>query len=122
MRVDLHIDRLVLDEAVIGDERPLLVKATLERDLMRLLAAPGTPDALRAVGVVDTLRLAPLPAPTHRQQSLGARVAVAVAQALGVSPTQPSLSTRGGTRQRSRHAAPRQHTGPAREDAARCRR
>lgn len=41
MSIELHIERLVLDEALLGGERAGNVRAALEGELARLLTRPG---------------------------------------------------------------------------------
>jgi hypothetical protein len=83
MSVVLHIERLVLDEALLGGEFAGAVRSGLERELTQLLAQPGSIDMLRRLGAVDTLAPASLPAAGHRQEHLGPRIAEAVKHGLG---------------------------------------
>ena len=55
MSIELHIERLVIDQAVLGVERPADVRAAIERDLARQLAQPEAVDTLRRVGAVSGL-------------------------------------------------------------------
>ncbi|TPG11052.1 hypothetical protein EAH75_08810 [Rhodanobacter glycinis] len=86
MSIVLHIERLVLDEALLGGERTGGVRDALERELTKLLAQSGAVDALRGLGAVAALPPSLLPAATHPQPMLGSRIAAAVQQGLGVPP------------------------------------
>jgi len=83
--IALHIERLVIDEAVLSGERAADVRVLLERELARQLGQPGAVDALRGVGAVAALPPATLPAPVRGQERLGSRLAVAVGQSLGAA-------------------------------------
>jgi hypothetical protein len=84
MSIDLHIERLVIDAALLRGERPAAVRAAIERALTRQLAHPGSIDALRGIGTVASLPSVALPASRHPGQDLGTRVANAVQQRLGL--------------------------------------
>lgn len=84
MRIDVRIERLVLDEALLGGERPAGVRAGLERELARRLATPGALDALRRIGAVEALPPLALPAARGPQEPLGARIAAALGRGLGI--------------------------------------
>ncbi|KAA0068668.1 hypothetical protein [Rhodanobacter sp. T12-5] len=85
MSIVLHIERLVLDEALLGGERNGSVRDALKRELTQRLAQPGAVDALRRLGAVAALPPTTLPLATHPQQTLGSRIATAVQQGLGVA-------------------------------------
>ncbi len=87
MSIELHIERLVLDEALLGGERAGSVRAAIERELTQLLAQPGAVDTLRGLGAVVALPPASLPAATSPHERLGPRIATAVQKGLGISPT-----------------------------------
>ena len=87
MSILLHIERLVLDEALLGGERASSVRHALERELTKLLAQPGAIDTLRGLGAMAALPAAMLPAAMHPQQVLGPRIATAVQQSLGIPST-----------------------------------
>jgi hypothetical protein len=84
MSIVLHIERLVLDEAVLGGERPDKVRAELERELQRQLSAPGVAHALPGIGSVVSLPACGLPDVKRGHGGLGGRIAAAVGQGLGV--------------------------------------
>lgn len=87
MSIVLHIERLVVDEALLGGERAATVPAAIERELGRLLVAPGAAVALRGIGSIASLPPAPLPLGRHPKDQLGTRIATAASQALGVGET-----------------------------------
>ena len=84
MKIHLHIERLVLDASVLGNERAGDVRAALERELGRLLTQPGAVDTLRGMGAISALPTAALPATTHRREHLGSRIASALQSGLGL--------------------------------------
>ena len=86
MSIELHIERLVIDEAALGGERAGRVRAALESELGRLMAQPGTVDALRGLGAVATLPPVTLPTASHLHDRLGVRIAMAVQHGLGIIP------------------------------------
>jgi len=78
VKVALHIERLVLDEALLASESTRGIGALIERELARHLAAPGAAERLGRLGAVDRLR-AP---PAGTRGALGTRVAAAVGESL----------------------------------------
>ena len=84
MSILLHIERLVIDQAVLGAERAGSVRDALERELTQRLMQPGAAGALRSLGAVAVLSPTTLPTAAYRQQTLGPRIATAVQQGLGV--------------------------------------
>ena len=82
MSIELHIERLVIDAAVLGGERAADVRAAIERELAQRLAQPGAIDALRRIGAAGALPPAVLPMAVHPRDRLGVRVASAVQQSL----------------------------------------
>ena len=84
MSIVLHIERLVLDQALLGVERASAVRTEIERELSLRLRQPGAVDALRGMGAVAALPAGTLPAALARER-LGSRVATAVQGSLGVS-------------------------------------
>jgi protein involved in polysaccharide export with SLBB domain len=86
MSIELHIERLVLDEALLGGERGTQVRDAIERELAGLLARPGTIGALRGIGAVAALPPATLQPASQPYDRLGARIAVAVEHGLGITP------------------------------------
>jgi hypothetical protein len=90
MKVMLHIERLVLDEAVLGSEPARDVGASIERELARRFAEPGAAERLARIGAVDRL---PAPASGTRG-ALGTRVASAVGETLAGPPTRGTSERR----------------------------
>jgi hypothetical protein len=88
--IRLHIERLVIDEALLGGERAAAVRTAIERELGRLLAVPDAAVALRGIGSIASLPPASLPLGRQPKDPLGTRVATAVNQALGVGGTPSS--------------------------------
>ncbi|HZX72676.1 MAG TPA: hypothetical protein VFE77_17920 [Rhodanobacter sp.] len=84
MSIVLHIERLVIDEALLGGERAGSVRDALERELTQRLAQPGAVATLRSLGVVAALPPTTLSAVMHPRQTLGPRIAMAVQQGLGI--------------------------------------
>lgn len=90
MRIELHIDRLVLDGALLGGERTADVRAALQRELTALLGVPGALEALRGLGAVDALPPLRLGQARHARDRLGGRIATAVGQGLGIGTVAPT--------------------------------
>lgn len=86
MSIVLHIERLVIDEALLGGERAGSVRAALERELAQRLAQPGAIDTLRGLGAIAALSPATLPLASTPHDRLGMRIATAVQQGLGITP------------------------------------
>lgn len=84
MSIVLHIERLVIDEALMQGKSPAALRATIESELARRLAQPGAVDALRGIGAVAALPSTELPVYARPQDGLGERVAEAVQQRMGV--------------------------------------
>lgn len=90
MSIELHIERLVIDETALGGERAGSVRTALEAELGRLLAQPGVVDALRSLGAAAALPPVMLPSAGHPHERLGPRIATAVQRGLGIPPA-PSV-------------------------------
>ena len=86
MSIVLHIERLVIDEAVLGGERLGSVRATIERELAQRLAQPGSADTLRSLGAIAALPPATLPPAGPEHGRLGMRLATALQHGLGITP------------------------------------
>jgi len=89
--IELHIERLVIDEAALGGERAGSVRTALEAELGRLLAQPGAAAALRSLGAAAALPPVTLPSAGHPHERLGPRIATAVQHGLGITPA-PSVA------------------------------
>ena len=86
MKIDLRIDRLVLDAALLNGGRADAVAAAIESALTRQLAMPGVAEALRAIGHVDALPVRALVTDTSaRPRNLGADIAASLGDALGIA-------------------------------------
>ncbi len=84
MNIRIHIERLVLDGVAAEPELAASVRAGLEAELVRLLAAEDVPALLHAGDAVPVLRPPPVPlAPDLPPGRLGAQVARAVHASLG---------------------------------------
>jgi hypothetical protein len=86
----LHIERLVIDEPVLGGERAGSVRAALEVELEHLLAQPGAIAALRGLGAIAALPPGTLPPAGPPREQLGPRIAAAVQHGLGITPARHS--------------------------------
>jgi hypothetical protein len=82
MRIELHIERLVLDEALMGGERAAMVSDAITWELARRLAHPDAAQALLGLDNVASQRPIALPPPRHPGDRLGPRIAHAVQQLL----------------------------------------
>jgi hypothetical protein len=94
MTIVLHIERVVIDEALLGSERAMTVGAAIEHELGRLLTAPGALVALRGLGSTASLAPTVLPAASHPRDPLGPRIASAAVRGLGVE-SKPAKRGRG---------------------------
>lgn len=103
MKIDLRIDRLVLDAALLGGGRADAVAAAIESELARRLALPGAADALRGIGAVDALPALALANSAGAQYwNLGAEIAGSVGDGLGLAAAGAPATTRST----DRHAPP----------------
>ena len=55
MKINIQIDRLVLDGLPVERHQRLLLKAALESELSRLLGANGLAESLMSGGAIDSL-------------------------------------------------------------------
>ncbi len=82
MKIIVHIDRLVLDGLELGPGQPARLRAALERELVRLMRAPGAP-----VPVAGASPRFSATAPALRggepPEAVGANIAGALHRALG---------------------------------------
>lgn len=98
MSIELHIERLVIDAALLGGERAADVRAALERELARRLATPGAAAALRGLGALESLSPQPLVRARHSRELLGGRIADAVGGGLGIAAGSNGSRLRGAGR------------------------
>ncbi|WP_201314645.1 hypothetical protein [Dyella sp. EPa41] len=101
MSIVLRIERLVIDEAVLGGDRASSVRMALERELALALAHPDAIRALSGIGAVMSLPACAMPDAKHSRAGLGGRIAAAVGEGLGMGPVEPMRG--GATRPRGRH-------------------
>lgn len=85
MSIVLHIERLVLDEALLAGEGAGQMRHAIERELAAVLAGPGMAETLRKVGTVAATPTTDLPKATGVRSSLAVRVASAVNHSLSRS-------------------------------------
>jgi hypothetical protein len=79
VKINIQIERLVLDGLPVEHRQRLLVKAAVEAELGRLLAADGLTDSLMSGGAVPStrapgFRLASESSPTELGQQIGRAV------------------------------------------------
>ncbi len=84
MKIELHIERLLLDPALLGVERASAVQEAIEHELAWRLAQPGAADALRSIDTMSALPAVAMPAREYPHHRLGERIAAAVQRGLGV--------------------------------------
>jgi len=82
--IELHIERLVIEESLLEGERVVAVRQSFERELTQWLAQPGAIDRLRRIGAVTMLPATTLQAATRPGQRVGGRIAAAVGYGLGI--------------------------------------
>lgn len=84
MKINFHIERLVLDGALLTpSERPLLQTA-IEADLTRRLASGGLSEALQSGGALSSVRTANIQlANDGCEASLGEQISTAVYGEIG---------------------------------------
>lgn len=86
MKIELRIERLVLDAEWLGANARDVVAGAIRMELAHLLAQPGAADALRTIGAVDALPALTLTADAEStRHGAGLAVAHALAGALGIS-------------------------------------
>jgi len=95
--IELRIERLVIDEAVLGDERASSVRVALERELAQTLAHRGAIRALSGMGAVVSLPACSMPAASHARARLGDRIAAAVGEGLGIGSAARRSDTTAGS-------------------------
>jgi hypothetical protein len=84
MSIVLHIERLALDQTLLGDEHASAVRLAIERELSLRLQQPDAVDVLRSMGSLTALPAGALPAATYPHERLGSRIATAVQGSLGI--------------------------------------
>jgi len=97
--IELRIERLVIDEVVLGGDRASSVRVALERELAQTLSHPDAIRALSGIGAVMSLPVCGMPEAKRVRTSLGGRIAAAVGKGLGVGPaeqTSVGLTKSGG--------------------------
>lgn len=92
MSIALHIERLVIDEALLWGERADRVRAMVESELAQQLAHPGALERLRGLGALDSLPAATLLPAAHPRGQLGTRIAAAVGQGLRLPDASHGMS------------------------------
>jgi hypothetical protein len=96
MSLRVHIERLVVDEAVLGQLRPSALRTAVEDALRRELAKAGAPERLARLGRIDALAPAALAPARHGGDGLAARLAATVGASLGAGTSTPRRA-KGGT-------------------------
>ncbi|WNL45681.1 hypothetical protein RKE25_20070 [Dyella sp. BiH032] len=84
MNLRVHIDRLVVDEALLGHMRPAALRTAVEDALRRELARSGTPERLAKLGHLDAVAPAKLTPARHPGEGLATRLAATVGASLGI--------------------------------------
>lgn len=97
MSIVLHIERLVIDESLLGAERVGAIGAAIELEMSRKLAGPGALATLRGLASTACLPPSALPVAGRPNERLGPRIARATLHGLGVE-SMPAASGRGQRR------------------------
>lgn len=84
MSIELHIERLVVDESLLASGRTRGLRDIIERSLAQRLASPHAVARLSSLGAVAALQAVDLPTGDSPLRHLGARIADAVGDGLGV--------------------------------------
>lgn len=103
MKIDLRIDRLVLDAALLEGGRADAVAAAIESELARLLTMPDAAGALRGIGAIDALPALTLATPPTdaRAPNLGTQIARSLSDGLALAtPSSAGDRASAGGRQR----------------------
>jgi hypothetical protein len=85
MSITLHIERLVVDQALLGEGGARALREGIERELSLRLTQAGTAEALQRIGAVAELDPCRLPPAAHPGEGLGARIASGIHQGLAVA-------------------------------------
>lgn len=102
MKIDLRIDRLVLDAVLLDGGRADAVVAAIESELTRRLAMPGAAEALRGIGRIDALpALAMATNADTRGSDLGAGIAGSLGDGLGLAAPSARSTARNGPSHRT---------------------
>jgi hypothetical protein len=80
MSVHVHIDRLIIDPALLGGQSPRKAQHAIEQALRAQLATPGAATRLSGLGHLEAM---PSHALSDGPAPLGARVGFALSQVLG---------------------------------------
>lgn len=84
MNINLHIERLIVDDLPLGEGSERQLRAGLEQELSRLFTAEGLPDSLRGGGARPRMAGAPLSlSPGTTALGLGQGVAQSIYRSLG---------------------------------------
>jgi len=92
MSIVLHIERLVVDESLLAGGRAENLRGIFERALAGRLASPHAMEHLSSMGAAPSLPSVDLPEGSPPSRHLGARVADAVGDGLGVPAIRRPLS------------------------------
>jgi hypothetical protein len=101
MKINLHIDRLILEGLPVNSVQGPQIRAAIQEELTRLLSAHGLSEELRAGISVPRIRAGTLQlSPESRPAKLGTSIAQAVHEGLGHSreqgPGKARLRPQGG--------------------------
>jgi hypothetical protein len=83
--VNLHIERLIVDGALIGSGRPAAVQSAVEVELTRLLTAGGLSRELAAGGTLPALSAGEIQFASGHPDTLGTQIARALYSSIAVS-------------------------------------
>jgi hypothetical protein len=86
MRIEVHIDRLVLDGLPIAPSDGARIRTAVQRELGRMLVLDGVSDRMRARGATDRLSAPRIRlSATHTPERIGREIAHSVYVGLGTS-------------------------------------
>jgi hypothetical protein len=103
MKINLHIDRLVLEGLQVNSVQGPQIRAAIQQELIRLLAAHGLSEELREGASVPRIRAGTMQIESESKPAkLGTSIAQAIHEGLGISKEQRAgkarLPDRGGFR------------------------
>ena len=89
MKLNLNIDRLILDNIDLAPRQRYYLQLAIEAELSQLLSSQGIPAHLQAGGAIPNLSIGPLnPAQSSNPQRMGQHIAQQIYHSLS-QPTPP---------------------------------
>jgi hypothetical protein len=95
MSINIHIERLILEELSVSDAQGPVIGAAVETELARLLATGGLEMSLQSGGAWPSVPVGGIQLAPSKPAQLGQQIAQAVYGGIGLEQSPPSRTSEG---------------------------